>query len=221
MSGSRKNRGLLQELERTEEVLEDLLSRVSNLNVALEPIEREMRITDFASSGVFVRGVSRGIVCVLSGLIRGDPLERVLREKSGRGIPTLIKAGNRSESAPTVESVVNMVHAEDRKKPVEFVINLRWSALPELIDSENTMIFGTRYFSGLPHEVRRLRNEFEKLGVIIYEDNGEYGGGPLAYEFIKSFKHKSEILIVEITLSLKLLENINLVTGILNMLAAF
>lgn len=221
MSGARKRRGLLQELERTEKVLEVLLTRLSNLNSALEPIEREMRVTDFASSGVYVQGASRGIVCVLSGLIKGDPFERVFSEKRGSGIPALIKAGDRSESPSTVESIVNMVHAEDQKKPVEFVVNLRWSVFPGLIEKENIAIIGTRYLSGKPREVKKLKAELEALGVIVLEDDGEYGGGPLVYEFIMSFKNKPEPLVIELTLSLKLSENVTQVTKILNVLAAF
>lgn len=221
MSGVRKRRDLLQELERTEKVLEVLYVRVSNLNSILEPLEREMRVTDFASSGVFVQGESRGIVCVLSGLIKGDPLERVLSKKKGSGIPALIKAGDRSESPTIVESIVNMVHAEDKKKPVEYVVNLRWSAFPEPIDKENIMIVGSRYSSGRVHEVKRLKAELEALGVVILEDDGEYGGGLLVYEFIRSFKNKTEPLVIELTLSHKMSENVTVVARILNVLAAF
>ncbi|MHA2222840.1 MAG: hypothetical protein ACXAAO_12385, partial [Candidatus Thorarchaeota archaeon] len=139
---------LLQELDRTEKVLEILLTRLSKLNAALEPMERAMKVTDFASSGMHVQGASRGIVCVLSGLIKGDPLERTLSNLSGRGIPALIKSGDRSESPSTIDNIVNMVVAEDQKKQVEFVVNLRWSVLPKPLDKENVAIVGTRYMNG-------------------------------------------------------------------------
>ncbi|MFW9810319.1 MAG: hypothetical protein ACFFE6_13155 [Candidatus Thorarchaeota archaeon] len=221
MSGARKQSGFLQELERTERVLEVLLTRLSELNSALEPIEKMMRVSDFASSGVYVQGASRGVVCVLSGLIRGDPFDRLLNENRGRGIPALIKAGDRSESQSTVESIVSMVHAKDQSKSVEFIVNLRWSVLPKPIEKENIMIVGTRYLSGNPQEVRRLIVELQGLGIEILEDDGEFGGGPLVYEFIKSYNNKQTPLVVELTLSHKLSENQNLVTKILNTLAAF
>jgi len=221
MSGARQRRNLLQELERTEKVLEILLTRLSDLNSILEPIERDLRVNDFVSSGVYVQGESRGIVCVLSGLIKGDPLERVLSEKRGSGIPALIKAGDRSESPSIVESIVNMVHAEGKKRPVEFVVNLRWSVFPGPIDKDNIMIVGTRYSLGGIHEVKRFKADLEALGVVILEDDGEYGGGPLVYEFIRSFKNKPEPLVIELTLSQKLSENVTLVARILNVLAAF
>lgn len=221
MNGARKQSGLLQELERTEKVLEVLQTRLYDLNSALEPIERMMRVSDFASNGVFVQGASRGLVCLLSGLIRGDPFDRVLVDKRGLGIPALIKAGDRSESPSTVESIVKMVHAENQKKSVEFIVNLRWSVLPRPIEKENIMILGTRYLSGDRHEVERLKAELEGLGIVILEDDGEYGGGPLVYEFIKSYENKPVPLIIELTLSHKLSENQALVTKILNVLAMF
>jgi hypothetical protein len=209
---------LLQELERTESVLEVLLTRLANLNAALEPIERDMRVTDFASSGVYVQGSSRGIVCVLSGLIKGDPLERVLSSLKGRGVPALIKAGDRSEFQSTVDSIVNMVLAEDQKKPIKYVINLRWSQFPSPIEKENIAILGTRYLKG---DVASLRKEIETLGVVVLEDEGEFGGGPLVYEFIRALVNRSDSLIFELTLSKRLTENIPLVIGILNVLAGF
>ncbi|MFW9793871.1 MAG: hypothetical protein ACFFEE_06210 [Candidatus Thorarchaeota archaeon] len=221
MSGARKRFSLLQELERTEEVLEVLLSRLTNLHAALEPIERQMHVTDFSSNGVFVQGVSRGIACVLSGLIRGDPLEQLLQDKRGSGIPRLIKAGDRNESRPTIESIVKMVRAEDQKRPVEFIVNLRWAVLPEPIERDNIAIIGTRYRSGKPSELNRFKSKLKGLGLVILDDDGEFGGGPLVFEFIKSFKDKSEFLVFELTLSHKMSENEALVTGVLNVLTDY
>jgi hypothetical protein len=209
---------LSHELERTERVLNHLLERLLDLNAILEPIERQMRVTDFSSSGVFVQGTSRGVVCVLSGLIKGDPLERVLSISKGRGIPTLIKASDRTESQSTVESIVNMVMAEDKKKPVEYIVNLRWSEFPEPIEKHNVAILGTRYLKG---DISTLRKKIESLGVVVLEDGGEYGGGPLVYEFIRTFANGSSQLIFELTLSQSLSENTTILTEILNVLAGF
>ncbi len=209
---------LLQELERTEKVLTVLLERLSSLNAALEPIERDMRVTDFTSSGVYVQGLSRGIVCVLSGLIKGDPLEHILSKLGGRGIPALIKAGDRSESQSTVNSIVNIVQAEDQKRAVDFIVNLRWAEFPKPLEKENVAIIGTRYVKG---DVKSLRKELENLGVIVVNDDGEYGGGPLVHEFAKTKMSTPDNLVVELTLSRRLSENLPLVTVILNVLASF
>ncbi|MHA1950706.1 MAG: hypothetical protein ACW99G_11215 [Candidatus Thorarchaeota archaeon] len=209
---------LLQELDRTEKVLEILLTRLSKLNAALEPMERAMKVTDFASSGMHVQGASRGIVCVLSGLIKGDPLERTLSNLSGRGIPALIKSGDRSESPSTIDNIVNMVVAEDQKKQVEFVVNLRWSVLPKPLDKENVAIVGTRYMNG---DISRLREELEILGVVVLDDDGEFGGGPLMFEISNIFANKLETIVMELTLSQSLAENAPAVTRILNVFASF
>jgi len=222
MSKSSSQKGLLKELEHAENVLQDLLTTLLNLNSALKPIEREMKVSDFVSSGEYVQGSSRCIVCVLSGLIQGDPLQKILTEKGrGRDIPALIKASDRSESPMTVESIVNMLHAENQKRSLEHVINLRWAELPASLEREKAVIIGTRYESGNSIRLMKLETELEKIGLKILTDNGEFGGGPLVYEIVKSFSDKRNLLVVELTLSRQVVENDNTVMQILNMLASF
>ena len=222
MNKSSSQRSLLKELERTEIVLQDLLTTLSNLNSALKPIEREMKVSDFASSGEFVQGASRGVVCVLSGLIQGDPLQRILTENGrGRDIPALIKAGDRSESAMTVESIVNMLHSENQKRSLEYVINLRWSELPAPLEREKVVIIGTRYESGNSIRLAKLEKDLEKIGLKIVTDDGEFGGGPLTYEVAKSFSDSSNLLVTELTLSHQVAENNTTVIQILNVLSSF
>ncbi len=222
MSKSSNQRSLLKELERTEAVLKDLLTTLSNLNSSLIPIEREMKVSDFASSGEFVQGASTGIVCVLSGLIQGDPLQRILTEKGrGRDIPALIKAGDRSESPMTVESIVNMLHTEDQKRSLEYIINLRWAELPTPLEREMVVVMGTRYESGNPIRVKKLEINLDKIGFKIVTDNGEFGGGPLTYEIIKSFSNRRDLIVIELTLSRQVVENDTAVIRVLNMLASF
>ncbi|MHA1963048.1 MAG: hypothetical protein ACXACG_17585 [Candidatus Thorarchaeota archaeon] len=215
-------RNLLKELEHTEIVLQDLLVTLSNLNTTLKPIESEMKVSEFASSGEYVQGASRGVVCVLSGLIQGDPLQRILTEKGrGRDIPALIKAGDRSESTTTVESIVNMLHAEDQKRSLEYVINLRWAELPTPLESESVVIRGTRYESGNSTRLTKLEADLKKIGLKILTDKGEFGGGPLMYEIVKSFSNRSNLLVTELTLSGQVVENDSVVIQILNLLSSF
>ncbi|MFX1559869.1 MAG: hypothetical protein ACFFBL_04730 [Promethearchaeota archaeon] len=221
MSKSSSQRSLLKELEHTETVLQDLLTTLSNLNSVLKPIEQEMKVSDFAISGEFVKGVSKGIVCVLSGLIQGDPFQKILTDR-GRGgnIPAMIKAGDRSESQMTVESIVNILHAEDQRRPLEYVINLRWAELPEPLERENGIIRGTRYISGNHISIERLDRVIEDAGFRLVQDNGEFGGGPLIYETIKSFDNRRHLLVVELTLSRKVVEDQTSTIQLLNILAS-
>jgi hypothetical protein len=222
MSKSSNQRSLLKELVRTEAVLKGLLTTLSNLNSALIPIDREMKVSDFASSGELVQGASTGIVCVLSGLIQGDPLQRILAEKGrGRDIPALIKAGDRSESPLTVESIVNMLHAEDQKRSLEYIINLRWAELPAPLERERVVVIGTRYDSGDSMRLKKLETYLDEIGLKIVTDNGEFGGGPLTYEIVKSFSNRRNLLVLELTLSRQLVENDTTVIDVLNMLASF
>lgn len=222
LSKSNNQRSLLNELERTEGVLQDLLSTLAGLNMLLKPIEQEMKVTDFASSGEYVQGVSKGVVCVLTGLIQGDPLQKILAEKGrGRNIPALIKAGDRTESQVTVESVVNMLHAEDQKQRLEFVINLRWAELPSPLERNRVVVRGDRFVSGKQIILRKIENELEELGLVVTVDQGEFGGGPLVYEIIRSFREIHDLLVAELTLSREVVENDALVIQMLNMLASF
>ncbi|NHI90453.1 MAG: hypothetical protein EAX87_13105 [Candidatus Thorarchaeota archaeon] len=220
MSKSGSHPQLLEELERAESVLGDLLATLVSLNAVLKPIEQDMKVTDFASNGEYVQGVSRGIVCVPSGLIQGDPLQQIIAEREkGRKFPALIKAGNRSESPVIVESIVNMLHAEDEKKLLEFVINLRWAEFPAVLEKENTIIIGNRYMSGSPTEMANLQKRLEDLNFLVLRDNGEFGGGPLIYEIIKSFEDRLNLLVVELTLSRSSANKRESVVDILEMLA--
>ncbi|MFW9832549.1 MAG: hypothetical protein ACFFEK_01005 [Candidatus Thorarchaeota archaeon] len=217
-----KSRNLLKELEHTENVLHNLLDVLLNLNTALQSIEREMKVSDFSSSGEFVQGESKGLVCVLSGLIQGDPLQRILQERGrGRNIPSLIKAGDRSESNLTIESIVNMIHAEDQKRQLEYVINLRWSQLAPPLEKERIVIRGSRYKLGESIRTKKLEAELERIGLKVVVDEGEFGGGPLTYEITKSFEDRKTLLVSELTLSRQVVENKDLVIQILSMLASF
>jgi len=155
-------------------------------------------------------------------LIQGDPLQKILTVKGrGRDIPALIKASDRSESPMTVESIVNMLHAENQKRSLEYVVNLRWAELPASLEREKVVIIGTRYESGNSIRLMKLETELEKIGLKILADNGEFGGGPLVYEIIKSFCNKRNLLVVELTLSRQVVENDIAVMQMLNMLASF
>jgi hypothetical protein len=61
----------------------------------------------------------------------------------------------------------------------------------------------------------------EKIGLKIVRDNGEFGGGPLTYEIVKSFSNRRNLLVAELTLSRQVVENDTAVIQILNMLASF
>lgn len=220
MSKSGSHPHLLEELERAESVLGDLLATLVSLNAVLKPIEQDMKVTDFASNGEYVQGLSDGIVCVPSGLIQGDPLQRIVAERErGQKLPALVKAGDRSESPVIVESIVNMLHAEDEKKPLEYVVNLRWAEFPAILEKENTIIIGDRYVSGSPIDITKLQKRLEDLNFLVLRDNGEFGGGPLIYEIIKSFEDRLNLLAVELTLSRSAANKRESVVEILEMLA--
>lgn len=222
MSRSSAQRNILNELEHTEVVLQELLTTLFNLGSALKPIEREMRVSDFTSGGEVVEGMSKGVVCVLTGLIKGDPLEKILTLRGrGREIPILIKAGDRTENKVTVENIVGMLQVMDQKRELEYVVNLRWTGLPAPMEHDNVVVLGDRYVSGNFDRLMKLESNLNELRFRVIKDKGEFGGGLLVYEVIRSFGKRKNMVVAELTLSRQVVENDVLVIKILNMLASF
>jgi hypothetical protein len=222
MSRSSAQRNILNELEHTEVVLQELLTTLFNLSSALKPIEREMRVSDFTSSGEIVEGMSKGVVCVLTGLIKGDPLEKILTLRGrGREIPILIKAGDRTETKVTVENIVGMLQVMNQKRSLEYIVNLRWAELPAPLEHDNVVVLGDRYVSGNFERLMKLESNLNELLFRVIKDKGEFGGGLLVYEVIRSFSNRKDMVVTELTLSRQVVENDVLVIKILNMLASF
>jgi hypothetical protein len=114
-----------------------------------------------------------------------------------------------------------MLHAEDQKRSLEYIINLRWAELPAPLERERVVVIGTRYDSGDSMRLKKLETHLDKIGLKIVTDNGEFGGGPLTYEIVKSFSNRRNLLVLELTLSRQLVENDTTVIDVLNMLASF
>ena len=77
MSSVNERHGLLEDLERTENVLEGLLRKISNVNEYLSPLEHMLRAEDFSSTGSYIPGVSDGIVCMLPDNLRMDGKQHI------------------------------------------------------------------------------------------------------------------------------------------------
>ncbi|MCK5389432.1 MAG: hypothetical protein KAJ36_03025, partial [Candidatus Thorarchaeota archaeon] len=114
MSSLNRHRSLLQELERTETVLNRLLKKISNVSDLLRPLEHSLRAEDFSSSGSYVPGTSNGVVCVLSSLIKGDPLSSSIDLIRGKGLklPAIIKGSDRSETKSTCDSILKIIEGK-------------------------------------------------------------------------------------------------------------
>jgi hypothetical protein len=215
MSSVNGHRGLLGELEEVEQVLSQLLEKLSNVNNLLTPLEHSLRAEDFSSSGSYILGTSNGLVCVLSGNIKGDPLSGAIEKTRGKGrkFPSIIKGADRSETKTTCDSILKIVKGKPRGKSIAYVVNLRWANMPSIND--NAIVIGNRYYNDSNSALETLSSQFQKLGLKVMYDRGEFGGGPLTYRLTEFARKAGNMPVFEITLSRKCAENHERVADIL------
>ncbi len=220
MSSINGHRSLLQELERTEIVLNRLLKKISNISEFLRPLEHSLRAEDFSSSGSYVPGTSNGVVCVLSSLIKGDPLSSSLDLIRGRGLklPAIIKGSDRSETKSTCDSILKIIEGKPDGTPIDYVINLRWANLPSIINDTNVVVIGNRYNYRKKEALKKLHIRFKELGLQVLEDAGQFGGGPLTYRLTELARKRGNMTVLEITLSHSIAGNQDRVAEILESL---
>lgn len=220
MSSLNGHRSLLQELERVEIVLNRLLEKISNVSDFLRPLEHSLRAEDFSSSGSYVPGTSNGVVCVLSSLIKGDPLSSSIDLIKGRRLklPAIIKGSDRSETKSTCDSILKIIEGKPGGTPIDYVINLRWANLPSIINDTNVVVIGNRYNYRKKEALKKLHIRFKELGFQILEDVGQFGGGPLTYRLTGLARKQGNMTVLEVTLSHRMAENHDRVAEILESL---
>jgi len=220
MSSLNDRRSLLQELEKVESVISNLFQKISNVNDYLKIIEHELRTEEFSSSGSYIPGTSNGIVCVLSALIKGDPLSNSIESLRGTGrkLPAIIKGSDRSETKSTCDSILKIVEGKPGGTPINYVINLRWANLPDVIDDLNVLVIGTRFQYGQKDALKKLYSRLKEADIQILEDRGEFGGGPLTHRLTELARKHRNITVLEITLSRRFAEDKERVANILESL---
>jgi len=211
---------LLKELERTEIVLNRLLKKISNVSDFLKPLEHSLRAEDFSSSGSYIPGTSSGVVCVLSSLIKGDPLSSSIDLIKGKGLklPSIIKGSDRSETKSTCDSILKIIEGKPGGTPIDYVINLRWAKLPSVVDGKNVLVIGNRFHCSKEETMKKLNIRFKELDFQVLEDAGQFGGGPLTYRLTELARKLGNMTVLEITLSHSIAENHERVAEILESL---
>jgi len=220
MSSLNEHRSLLQELERTETVLNRLSKKISNVSDFLRPLEHSLRAEDFSSSGSYVPGTSNGVVCVLSSLIKGDPLSSSIDLIRGKGLklPAIIKGSDRNETKSTCDTILKIIEGKPGGTPINYVINLRWANLPAIVDDTNVVVIGKRFHYRKKRDLKKLQTRFEEIGFQVLEDVGQFGGGPLTYRLTELARKLGNMTVLEITLSHCIAENHDRVAEILESL---
>jgi hypothetical protein len=220
MNSSDGKGNVLGELKRAEEVLSNLLERLSKIYGILESKERRLRADDFSSSGMCIPGLKNAIVCALTADIRGDPIHSVIEDARGKGLklPTIIQGSDRIESFATCDSILKIIRTQFHSSELKSITNLRWSVVPKIIDNDEVVIIGTRYNHASEADIMRMKERLGNLELDIYEDDGEFGGGLLTYQLSKLAEGMDRVRVIEITLSSGLASNVSKVVEILEAL---
>jgi hypothetical protein len=216
------------ELDRTIEVLREVLRKVADLSKELEPLENELGAIDFAKSGIYVLGASAGVVCFPTALVEGDPMKQILDDARAKDakMPSIIEADDPEESISTCNRVIMMLKREiwNRREAIlkpSFLLVVRWDYMFEDLEKDKTVIVGKRYISGSEDSLKKLTKNLKKLGLTIIEDSGQYGGGPMIYEIIQDFSKSKSLLVVQLTFSHSAATDKATILAMLDMLSSF
>jgi hypothetical protein len=217
-----------KELEKTVGVLRGILRRLFDLNKALEPLESELSAADFAQSGIYVIGTAAGVVCFPTVLSEGDPLKPIIEYARAREVkmPSIVEAGDPEESRSTCDRVIRMLKREiwNKRESIlkpSFLIVVRWDHLFEDLEKDKTVIIGRRYYSGSEDSLRRLTKNLKKIGLAVIEDSGQYGGGPMTYEFVQEFSRSKSLVVAQLTFSKSVATDKTKILAMLEMLSSF
>ncbi|MHA1902441.1 MAG: hypothetical protein ACW977_00605 [Candidatus Thorarchaeota archaeon] len=212
MSISSSKSEIAKELERAKQVIERLWEVVSNLDNLLEPIERELAIKDAAKGFILVPH---------SG--EDDPIIKVLEwtKESEKKTPSIIRINEMNEDTDTVWKTVSMFESEVMKQEnrEHLIINLRWSKMPEPLEAKKTVVIGKRYILGKEEDISYIQERLTQLGLYVVDDTGEFGGGPVVYEFVRLLGNKSSSVVMELTISESVIKDKVLVSQILELIS--
>ncbi|MHA2206764.1 MAG: hypothetical protein ACXABC_12960 [Candidatus Thorarchaeota archaeon] len=222
MSISSSKSEIAKELERAKQVIERLWEVVSNLDNLLEPIERELAIKDFDPDGDFAKTAAKGFILVPhSG--EDDPIIKVLEwtKESEKKTPSIIRINEMNEDTDTVWKTVSMFESEVMKQEnrEHLIINLRWSKMPEPLEAKKTVVIGKRYILGKEEDISYIQERLTQLGLYVVDDTGEFGGGPVVYEFVRLLGNKSSSVVMELTISESVIKDKVLVSQILELIS--
>lgn len=206
MSSAPVKKSLKENLERTIRAMESISHSLTLMEKHLTSLEDAHLMKDLISEGEYVAGDLPGVICIPATLMQSDPLQPALNrmKAEGRGMPSMIRLGDSRESVETCDKVVRIIKSEilPALDDSSFVVNLRWDKMVGPFESNPTIVIGRRYCRGSRKRFKRLEKTLGGFGVQVLSDSGEYGGGPLVYAITKALPAKTKLLVFELTLSM-------------------
>lgn len=223
MNESEITEGLVRKLEHAKGILEEMKDRVAAIRLKLDPIENQLRLQHISEASSQTEGTYQKIIILPSALEEDDPLGMAIQNlsESSDDWPTLVKLKDRFESEETCRAIVRIVEekflraARERKDKPRIILILRWAYLPDRGQKKPIVYIGNRYVTILCGIKREFENVVEKCGFQLYQDYGEYGGGPIAYHLTTHFS-KRDVAILQMTIHKETAKNTALVSELLH-----
>ncbi|MHA1484165.1 MAG: hypothetical protein ACTSPR_02475 [Candidatus Thorarchaeota archaeon] len=222
MSAAPVKKSRKHNLERTIRAMESISHSLALMESHLTSFENSHLMKDLISAGEYIVGNLPGVICIPSTLKQGDPLQPALNQMKtrGYGMPSIIRLDDSMESVDTCDKVVRIIRSEvlPSLDDSSFVVNLRCDEMISPFESNRTIVIGRRYSKGSKKRFKRLERTLGELGVSVLSDKGEYGGGPLVYAITRALPTKTNLLIFELTLSMSVAKEPDIVAQILESL---
>ncbi|MGY5861956.1 MAG: hypothetical protein RTU09_06240 [Candidatus Thorarchaeota archaeon] len=222
MSDAPVRKSLKHNLERTARAMKSISHSLTLIERHLTSRENSYLMKDLISGGEYVVGTLPGVICIPSFPKQSDPLQPALNKMKarGHGMPSIIKLSDSMESVETCDKAVRIIKTEvlPALDDSSFVVNLRWDEMISPFESNRTIVIGRRYSKGSRKRFKRLERALGELGVQVLSDNGEYGGGPLVYAITRALPTRTRLLVFELTLSMSVVREPDIVVQILESL---
>jgi hypothetical protein len=212
---------LIDEMNKTKNVLEKILSNIMSINKHLESLEQELHKKEFISHGLFEKGVCNFIICLpcITPNSREFSVYEIIRKRED--MFSLVWIDDLTESPFTCRRITKLVESQIKTNIKEkiVIVNLRWVRMISPLESSPTIIIGKRFFLADMKDIKRLEKGLNDIGVSVFEDEGEYGGGPLIYSLMKVLEHYEDVFLVELTLSYNMARNESVIEELFNLLS--
>jgi hypothetical protein len=222
MGGSRLD-NVSDALDRSNGVLSNLVTRVTQLNTQLQVLESRSRLTDLSDTELRIPEIVSGVILVAGRASRNDPLaESVAHNRdSFSRLFAFIEVGDFSEGQAACDRVKAILEFKiaTRLSAGACIVNLRWSPMIQPLEHGRTLVMGSRFRRDSNGRLSTLKERLTAEGFQVLEDEGEYGGGPLVYTLARNLSSNRALTVVELTLSSNVARQPKLVKKIMEALS--
>ena len=209
-----------EEFYKAKIVLEKILAHIQSLDSYLRPLEQNLREKEFTSRGAFVKRNPSIIFCIpTSSSYSFETISKILEKAPLE--PSLIWIDDYTESEYSCQQIAMLIDTQFLKlieKKIA-IINLKSSLMIQPFERQPTMMIGKRY-SHNDESILKLVVKLKQIGIQVFQDYREFGGGPLVSTLIKTLHLPKDSLVVELTMSQAAVKEVSCVNAIVEFFAS-